>query len=385
MPLRITYLKIIFVLSFAGSFLTIIKVGGISASSIFTFSAILIPFFLLKLNIDKSIIKVSFPFILYVLYDFSSLFWGPITKSIIQDFAVWTGMLLLFFISSISVNNLYERIVNIIEMFKYPFILLLTFFFIIKLDSPATMMISLIFFCFYFAKLVSKQVKIIDIYIIIFLVIVPIITGSRIIYASELVIIFFSLLFFYGDKKSLKDKLKKILILVFSFFILAFIGFIFQDKINDVMKGGDNTQVAGVSINTSGRSFMWEMVINSAKKNIIFGQGTDGPAKMLNTPRWGHPHNDYLRLLHHNGIIGLSLWLLFFLSLFIFLYKRIKKTLNIEYKTYYIFNFIFLLSVMIIMITDNPIVYSYVMYPLMIISGISLSLFQREKLNIYKF
>lgn len=300
---------------------------------------------------------------------------------VIQDFVVWSGMLMLFFISSIPKNNDRIIIIKIIETFVYFYLIILVYFILTDRDDPATMILSLLFYSYFLSKLLVKQIRNHEIYIMLFLFITPLITGSRIIYITMILISFIFIIFFYGNKKSIKDKFKKILIVMISIFSVIIFAIIFQDKINSTMNKGDNAKVAGVSINTSGRSYMWEIVYTSALRTPIYGSGLDGPIEMLKFPKWGHPHNDYLRLFHHNGIIGLLLWLFFFINILFFLRKRIKYSLNIEYKKYYLFNFIFLISIMIIMLTDNPIVYSYVMYPLMIISGTSINLYFNEKQN----
>jgi len=379
MPLRIIYLNMIFTLSLLGSFLTIVKFGSFSLSALITASALIVPFLFLKNNIEKSTIKILLPFILYCLYDISSFFWGPITKSILQDFSVWGGMLMLFIISSIPQNELHNKIVKLMNLVKYPFLIVISYFLITKIDSPATMMLSILFFSYFLARFLTKNITFSEQLIMGYLVIVPIITGSRIIYITEIIILFVFLLFFYGDRYSIKDNIKKILIILTSFLIVIFIALTLEDKISAVMNEGDGANVAGVTINTSGRTYIWSIVYESAQTNLIFGLGQDGPPEMLKYPKWAHPHNDYLRLLHHNGIIGLILWLFFFINIFSFLLKRIKYTNNNYYKSYYLFNFIFLVSILIIMITDNPIVYSYIMYPLMIISGSSLALYITER------
>jgi len=384
MKLRIMYLKIIFILSLAGSLFTAIKIGNFSLSAAITFSALLFPLFFIKTVIQKKTILLIFPFLLYCIYDFSSFFWGPITKSVLQDFTVWTGMLLLFLISSNPSNNLSDNIIKIMDISKYPFLLLLTYFFLKGIDSPATMMLTVLYFSYFLAKFISKRILFFEILIMIYLFMVPIVTGSRIIYISEIIILFIFITFFYGNKYSIKDKFKKIMFITFSTFIILMIAFAFQDKINAVMSKGDAANVGGITVNTSGRTYIWSIVLKSAQNNILFGLGQDGPPEMLKYPKWAHPHNDYLRLLHHNGIIGLVLWLLFFINLLIYLLNRIKYSSNDYYKSYYLFNFIFLFAILIIMITDNPIVYSYIMYPLMILSGSSIALHDIEKKNMIK-
>lgn len=373
MSLRQIYIYLIYIVSLCGALFTYIKLGPFSLSALFTFSATFIPLFFMR-YVNKETLIIALPFILYCFYDLMDFIGGHQTLSTIQDASVWTGMLFILIISSNYKIDLSIHISKIMEYSKYIFLIYVFYFFIKEIDSPATMMISVLYFSYFLSKFITKTITILEIYILILLFLVPIAIGSRIIYLSELIIFFIMFLKYYGEKKSIQVKLKKILLLIISFFIVMGIAFILKDKIENVMTKGDGAKVGNIAINTSGRAYMWEVVYNSAKEKLVFGHGVDGPPSMLSNPQWAHPHNDYLRLLHHNGLVGLFLWLSFFLTLVIILLKRIKLTNSITNKKFYLFNLSFLIAIFILMATDNPIVYSYVMYPLMIITGISLNL-----------
>jgi hypothetical protein len=78
---------------------------------------------------------------------------------------------------------------------------------------------------------------------------------------------------------------------------------------------GDAVPVAGTPINVAGRAKMWELVIASAREHPWVGQGL-GTAQLAVANALAHtpgqmtqPHNDYLRIWHDLGAIGLTLYL----------------------------------------------------------------------------
>ena len=144
----------------------------------------------------------------------------------------------------------------------------------------------------------------------------------------------------------------------------------------DAFIGGDQAvEIGGVALNTSGRSARWEDVYLSAKESIWLGKGVDVPDEFLEMERWMHPHNDYLRLLHRLGIIGLGLWVLFFLTMMLILRKVIKHLSDSKERRFVQVTYLYSMGVALFMVTDNTIVYSYVMFPFAVMVGISLSIY----------
>ena len=75
---------------------------------------------------------------------------------------------------------------------------------------------------------------------------------------------------------------------------------------------------------TSGRAVMWSDLIEKSKDVLITGYG---PASVT-TLYGGDAHNIYLQVLYENGIIGLSLYLIFFGLNLVASYKCIKSGNN---------------------------------------------------------
>jgi O-antigen ligase len=66
------------------------------------------------------------------------------------------------------------------------------------------------------------------------------------------------------------------------------------------------------SVDTQGRKNLWAVTWLSAIQEPILGHGTGSSRVLINKtyPPLEHPHNDYLRILHDAGLVGLVLFLI---------------------------------------------------------------------------
>ena len=83
-----------------------------------------------------------------------------------------------------------------------------------------------------------------------------------------------------------------------------------------------NGEIDEEDVNTSGRKFVWEDIINLYEKSPVIGNGTGRVQYRFNNEYtgWqfgGQLHNDMLVLLCDNGIVGLSLYFLAILAVFV--------------------------------------------------------------------
>jgi O-antigen ligase len=135
--------------------------------------------------------------------------------------------------------------------------------------------------------------------------------------------------------------------------------------------GGDQAvTIGGFKLNTSGRSTLWEVVTESAALAPWFGHGP-GSAGAFTQRLLGieHPHNEYLRLWHDLGAVGLVLLLLGLVLLIYRVWQRARRT---DDQIHWV-ALIALLGVSAAAFTDNVIVYPFVMVPLGVIVGCSLA------------
>ena len=172
---------------------------------------------------------------------------------------------------------------------------------------------------------------------------------------------------------------------IFSFLLIgtiAFSGFYLAIKnipqLNERFFMGDmKFEVAGIPINAMGRAELWNSTLNSYKEYLIFGQGVGSSEKLLRSGGFvtTHPHNDYLRILHDYGAIGLLLWIVGFIKLLNVTWRNWHKSEKIGIpSTIHVAAFLLLVALSLMMFTDNPMVCGFFMAPLGIVVGTSMGL-----------
>ena len=121
---------------------------------------------------------------------------------------------------------------------------------------------------------------------------------------------------------------------------------------------------------------MWELIFESALRAPWFGSGLAVPNDLSDIPGWSHPHNEFLRLFHQTGVVGLFLWLWFVRRTYRSLLEmiRVSKAYNVQDALVWHLTAIFMLTGFTIsMFTDNSLSYSYVTLPLGIFLGLSMA------------
>lgn len=146
----------------------------------------------------------------------------------------------------------------------------------------------------------------------------------------------------------------------------------FEPLRNRFLVGDNAVEIGGLAINTSGRSALWEAVREHAMRAPLLGHGP-GSAVVFVTERFGvitQPHNEYLRVLHDDGLVGLLLFILGCLLVLIRIVERIARTDQpIHWAA------LFALSATLAAAsTDNVLVYPFVLLPASVLIGLSLGL-----------
>ncbi len=150
---------------------------------------------------------------------------------------------------------------------------------------------------------------------------------------------------------------------------------------------GDSGQIAGFKVSTSGREFLWDKVNNSIAAAPPLAQaigiGAGSTSLVINQ----QPHNDYLRLRHDFGYIGLSLWLGGYAWLMWGVVRAWSWADQYDPQNAHVplAAFMSLLTISLSMLTDNVITYVFVMSPLGILTGsaIGLHAIRRKLRNAY--
>jgi O-antigen ligase len=144
-----------------------------------------------------------------------------------------------------------------------------------------------------------------------------------------------------------------------------------------MFEGDTSIQVGGIRVNASGRMELWTVVVASARERPVLGRGLGSAQDLLGRQFSGeiaHPHNDYLRLWHDVGALGLGLMLLawgLWLTALLRTWYRSERGRGPP-ATDSLAALLALLGLMATMLADNAIVYPFVMAPLGILVGTGL-------------
>jgi O-antigen ligase len=133
-----------------------------------------------------------------------------------------------------------------------------------------------------------------------------------------------------------------------------------------------------VSINVSGRDDYWSVVWQSALTSPWIGHGAGSSEIRLleHGFRITHPHNEYLRIFHDFGLVGLLLWFWGFFVLLASTFRAWRRADRMGSPDAYVHLAAWLgvVSLALGMITDNSLRYVHVLLPLGLTIGSSLGL-----------
>jgi len=142
--------------------------------------------------------------------------------------------------------------------------------------------------------------------------------------------------------------------------------------LRDRFEGGDRAfSYGGAQFNVSGRADLWSFTLQDARHHWWFGAGPGSAdrAVLNHFLTVSHPHNDYLRVLHDFGVVGLAVFVIGLVTLMVRTWKLGRATGRpIHWAA-----FLALVGVAGTAFTDNVIVYAFVMVPLGVLVGASLS------------
>jgi len=370
--------------SMLGSLPTEVKVANFSFSALITMFTTLVFFVvLLKVKISFKCLPFILPYFLFVTFDTLGFLWGSLSISVIQNWVVWVGGFLVFVcFASIREVGRYVGAFNIIIKISFlPYSIFMSVLMLMGKDDPASVQLTLIFFSFFCSKFILTR-SINSLIALLFLVLVPIFTASRIVLIAELVAGGYVFLMLEKYRLAPKESPFKWILPFASFFLILgvmFFAFSSSKNMEEANFNGDNAlQVGSVNISTAGRLYWWERSFKSAMIRPFFGHGTDGSPEMLASRQWKHPHNDYLRIFHHLGLVGLFLWAIFILKILQVSYRGLRYTQNLSFQHVYLTGHLSIVFMSIVMFTDNTITYSYILFPCLAVLGITVSCFLND-------
>jgi O-antigen ligase len=184
----------------------------------------------------------------------------------------------------------------------------------------------------------------------------------------------------------------------------AYAASVYIKPLHDRIYTGDLQQITGgIALNVTGRTDLWGTTWRSYLNAPYFGHGV-GSADTLITRVYGsgigHPHNDYLRILHDYGAVGGMLWFVGYAWLLRATWRAWQRPIaertvvsepqeegRLELSAsgrehmrhrpelrVHAAAFLSLFGVALAMITDNVISYLFVMGPVGVLVGLSLGL-----------
>lgn len=140
-------------------------------------------------------------------------------------------------------------------------------------------------------------------------------------------------------------------------------------------EGDDALRIGDVALNTSGRIAFWEKVWDSAMIDPFLGRGLGSSVTVTSRyyASYGttQPHNDYLRLLHDLGWIGAILFTVALLAILGGAISRARLSEDPVSRQIHVAVILVMGVILTGMITDNLIVYPFIMIPIAYLIGLS--------------
>jgi O-antigen ligase len=140
--------------------------------------------------------------------------------------------------------------------------------------------------------------------------------------------------------------------------------------------------IGETAINVMGRGKMWGATWESFLESPWFGKGAGSSAVAVfaAVPPMMHPHNDYLRILHDYGVVGFALWMSAMWCIFWMIWTTWRRSAKLKSADaqIHLAALLALVAILVTMVTDNTLVYSFAMFPLGILVGCSLGLVKRH-------
>ena len=167
--------------------------------------------------------------------------------------------------------------------------------------------------------------------------------------------------------------------------VLAATGFFavtsFGPLANRFSEGDVRPIAGGVSINVEGRFFYWRATWDSFLGSPLVGRGAGSAEEAIlrASGEESHPHNDFLRLLHDGGALGLALFLAAIAALFLRVGRAARSSRGDPFAAIHVAAILSLVGLLAAMSTDNAVVYLFVVVPIGVLVGASVGAAGRDR------
>jgi len=332
---------------------------------------------LLDLNMSARLFKVVWPFIVFLTYVTLRISADGWSVGAVQNIGIWSGFFLLILISASAASTCPRfllRLARILRLGVWPIAGLLLASIIAGEKDAAIPLAGLVVLAHLVAS--SSATRLLSFAPVAVLLVLYLFGGARMpVLAGVAMLPALQLL--HTRRGMAFARVFRTVLLSAGALLLLVVGFIYIDTFRTSFLQGDQAiKVAGLAINTSGRMYWWGVVWDSYLMAPWLGTGKAVPAAMEGIRGWSHPHNDYLRLLHQFGVLGFVLWMLFVWRALVAIIQNAKacSVAGCERQAHGIHDTaaLAMFATLIVMLTDNPIVYSFVMYPLAVVVGAAL-------------
>jgi len=317
------------------------------------------------------------PLTLFLVYDIVSMAWTPVSLITIQDTVVWVGFAILIRLG-IQLGQVGPSIWVSVRRWMFAGLPITIGIAIAQwasgLESPSTPLVMGVFVSFFAARW-SVGARPVAFLLVVSMTLGMLILVARTPAAASLAVIWLAVTTSSWPSRGLK----LVLTVLIPFMLVGTVSWTavaYRPLSAGMTTGDQGVNLGSVALNTSGRAYWWVVVYQSAMESPVLGKGSDVTAAMLDEERWNHPHNDYLRIFHHSGLVGLTLWFLFgwlAAGALVSMYRRERDRRTPpeagEARRFALYASAF---AAIVMITDNLIVYSFFMYPWGLSLGLAL-------------
>lgn len=371
---RLFSILVVIAISSFGALPVSINLFGTSLSAILTFGQFFL--FVILLIYLKTKKELLYSGLFYITFLSICLVWvivDGVNQESFLRLSIWIAVYLIVmvcaswvcFMSKSKLIYCLSLIFKALRMSSYVYLLCVFYLILSGARDAATPMLSMFFLAFYLSRYDVFRARItIESIAALFIFLVPLLMGARIVILANLAI----LLFYVAHRYSLR------LVVVYIIFtaVFLFVLWEFSPATIGLNDGDQALKVMGYSINTSGRGYAWSLVSESIAMAPFFGHGTDIPLSLQGVKHWNHPHNDYLRILHRAGIVGLFAYIMFYISIVRSIRRDLAKNAIKEIRQLHGISLVTLVGVGFCMVTDNIITYSYAMYLSAVLLGLSL-------------
>lgn len=153
----------------------------------------------------------------------------------------------------------------------------------------------------------------------------------------------------------------------------------YRDRVFQTRGGSASVlpDLSKATLTETDRPEFWAEIVRSGRESPLIGKGI-GSSQVVMLGRWAwvaHPHNDYLRVWHDLGLIGIAL---FIAALVTWLWTLVREwALPVEAAEQHsgmlrLAGLLALMALIIPMITDNAVIYAFVIGPVGLLVGAGL-------------